>query len=231
MIHITLSGDIFLKSRRTQPGMIRRVLANVRRAVDEAGCDVPLEKLGSHRFSMDVGDKTDAVVEHASRVFGVASVNEMVELDGGDLDHLASEVLRHTRDRVAGRTFGIRVKRRGDHPWRSYDLACKAGDLLVEAGGTVNLDDPEEPVEVTVLDHRAFLVVNRHRGPGGLPVGTQEPLLVLISGGSFFDEMCTLSLAMDEAGIAHAFLPRPHLKHHWNSGWIEEGLSEMLRPT
>lgn len=194
MIHITLSGDIFLKSRRTQPGMIRRVLANVRRAAVEAGCDVSLEKLGSHRFSIDAGDQTDDVVEHVSRVFGVASVNEMVELDGGDLDHLASEVLRHTRDRVAGRTFGIRVKRRGDHPWRSYDLACKAGDLLVEAGGTVNLDDPEEPVEITVLDHRAFLAVKRHRGPGGLPVGTQEPLLVLISGG--FDSVVAAWMMM-----------------------------------
>jgi len=194
VIHVTLSGDIFLKSRRTQPGMIRHVLANVRQAVVEAGFDVPLEKLGSHRFSIDVGDQTGDVIEHVSRVFGVASVNEMVELDGGDVDHLASEIERHTRDRVAGHTFGIRVKRRGDHPWRSYDLACKAGDLLVEAGGTVNLDDPEEPVEVTVLDHRAFLVVNRHRGPGGLPVGTQEPLLVLISGG--FDSVVAAWMMM-----------------------------------
>ena len=183
MIHLTLSGDIFLKSHRTQPGMIRRVLANAGQAVAEAGCDAAIEKLGSHRFSIDAGDQTGDVIEHVTRVFGVASVSEMVELDGGDLDNLASEVARHTRDRVAGHTFGIRVKRRGDHPWRSYDLACKTGDLLVEAGGTVNLDDPEELVEVTVLDHRAFLVVERHRGPGGLPVGTQEPLLVLISGG------------------------------------------------
>jgi len=183
VIHITLSGDIFLKSRRTQPGMIRRVLASVRQAVAEAGCDRSLEKLGSHRFALDAGDRTVEVVERVSRVFGVAYVNEMVELDGGDLDHLAAEVARHTQDRVAGHTFGISVKRRGDHPWGSYDLACKAGDLLVEAGGTVNLDDPEEPVEITVLDQRAFLVVERHRGPGGLPVGTQEPLLVLISGG------------------------------------------------
>ena len=75
------------------------------------------------------------------------------------------------------------MKRRGDHSWKSYDLASKAGKLLVEAGGTVDLDDPEEPVDITVLDHRAFLVVDRSPGPGGLPVGTQEPLLVLISGG------------------------------------------------
>lgn len=183
MIHITLSGDIFLKSRRTQPGMIRRVLANVRQAIEEAGCDTSLEKLGSHRFAIDAGNLTDDIVERVTRVFGVASVNEVLELDGGDLDQLAAEVARHSRDRVAGHTFGIRVRRRGSHPWRSYDLACKAGDLLVEAGGRVNLDNPEEPVEITVLDNRAFLVVERHRGPGGLPVGTQEPLLVLISGG------------------------------------------------
>ena len=194
MIHITLSGDIFLKSRRTQPRMIQQLLTNVRQAVAEAGCDAPLEKLGSHRFSIDAGDRTDDVVDRVMRVFGVASVDEMVELDGGDLDHLADEVARHTRDRVAGRTFGIRVKRRGDHPWRSYDLACKAGDLLVEAGGTVNLDDPEEPVEITVLDHRAFLAIERHRGPGGLPVGTQEPLLVLISGG--FDSVVAAWMMM-----------------------------------
>jgi len=194
VIHITLSGDIFLKSRRTQPGMIRRVLANVRQAVGEAGCDASLEKLGSHRFAVEAGDLIDDVVERATRVFGIASVNEMVELDGGDVDHLATEVARHTRDRVAGHTFGICVKRRGNHPWRSYDLACKAGDLLVEAGGTVNLDNPEEPVEITVLDNRAFLAVARHRGPGGLPVGTQEPLLVLISGG--FDSVVAAWMMM-----------------------------------
>lgn len=58
----------------------------------------------------------------------------------------------------------------------------------------------------------------------------KEHNLVLVSGEGFHEEMCALSDAMDEAGLAHAFLPRPHLKHHWNSGWIEEGLREMLEP-
>ncbi len=194
MIHITLSGDIFLKSRRTQPPMIRCVVASLRQALGEAGCDVPLDRLGSHRFALEPGDRVDEVIERASRVFGVASVDEMVELDGGDLDHLSEEIARHAGERVAGRTFGIRVKRRGNHTWRSYDLVCKAGDLLVAAGGTVHLDNPEEPVEITVLDDRAFLFVERHRGPGGLPVGTQEPLLALISGG--FDSVVAAWMMM-----------------------------------
>ncbi|MEA2024600.1 MAG: THUMP domain-containing protein [Actinomycetota bacterium] len=194
MIHITLSGDIFLKSRRTQPRMIKRVLASLQLALDEAGCDAPLERLGSHRFAIDAGDRTDAVIERATRIFGVASVNEMEEIAAGDLDHLASEVARLTRDRVVGRTFGVRVKRRGTHTWKSYDLASRSGSLLVEAGGTVNLDDPQEPVDVIVMDDRAFLVVAHHRGPGGLPVGTQEPVLGLISGG--FDSVVAAWMMM-----------------------------------
>ncbi len=194
MIHITLSGDIFLKSRRTQPRMIKRLLTSLQLALDEAGCDAPLERLGSHRFALDPGERSAEVVERATRVFGVASVDEMEEIAAGDLDHLASEIARLTRARVSGRTFGVRVKRRGTHSWKSYDLASKSGALLVEAGGTVNLDDPQEPVDVMVLDDRAFLVVAHHRGPGGLPVGTQEPVLCLISGG--FDSVVAAWMMM-----------------------------------
>ena len=51
--------------------------------------------------------------------------------------------------------------------------------------------------------------------------------LVLISGEEFHQQMCALSHAMTEAGHDHAFLPRPHMKHHWGAGWIEEGLKAV----
>lgn len=51
--------------------------------------------------------------------------------------------------------------------------------------------------------------------------------LVLISGTGFHAEMCTLSDKLSVIGLEHTFLPRPDMKHHWNSGWIEEGLNEI----
>jgi len=54
--------------------------------------------------------------------------------------------------------------------------------------------------------------------------------LVLISGRGFHDEMCHLSDRLSKAGSRHAFLSRPERKHHWNSGWIEEGLNELIHP-
>lgn len=183
MIHVTLSGDIFLKSRRTQPRMIKRVMANLGAALSSVGYEGKPDRIGTHRFSFDPGSRSDQVIDVASRVFGIASIDTVDEVGGEDLDTLASVVAQAAAERVAGKTFGVRVKRRGEHPWRSNDLESRAGALLVAAGGSVDLDDPDEWVEVTVLDHRAFLVSAHRKGAAGLPIGSQGPVLCLISGG------------------------------------------------
>lgn len=51
--------------------------------------------------------------------------------------------------------------------------------------------------------------------------------LVLISGTGFREEMAQLSRALTQLGHKHIYLDRPTMKHHWNSGWIEEGLNEI----
>ena len=51
--------------------------------------------------------------------------------------------------------------------------------------------------------------------------------LVLISGKGFHAEMCMLSDKLSGIGLNHVFLPRPDVKHHWNSGWLEEGLMKL----
>ena len=194
MIHVTLSGDIFLKSRRTQPRMVKRVLSNLAVALRRAGFDGDFDRIGGHRFSFDPGEDHERLAEAATGVFGIASVDSVVALPIGDLDFLAAEVATRSADRIVGRTFAVRVTRRGTHPWNSMDLASRAGALLVAAGGTVDLDDPEETVAVTVLDDRAFLVERHREGPAGLPIGTQEPVLSLISGG--FDSVVAAWMMM-----------------------------------
>jgi len=52
--------------------------------------------------------------------------------------------------------------------------------------------------------------------------------LVLVAGEQFHDQMGRLSAVLREAGIAHEFLARPGMKHHWRSGWIEEALDRAL---
>lgn len=194
MIHLTLSGDIFLKSRRTQPRMIKRAVGNLRTALEGAGFTVELDRLGSHRYAIEPGEHQEAVIDAAARVFGIASIDSVEEVPATDLDALAAGVAEAAAERVSGKTFGVRVKRRGGHEWRSGDLATRAGTLLVRAGGSVDLNDPDEWVEVTVIDERAFLVSDHRKGPAGLPIGTQAPALALVSGG--FDSVVAAWMMM-----------------------------------
>jgi thiamine biosynthesis protein ThiI len=194
VIHVTLSGDIFLKSRRTQPRMVKRVLANLEAALHSVGFDGKIRRIGGHRFTFDPAGQQERLAEAATGVFGIASVDSVVEIPIVDIDSLAADVAARSADRVAGRTFAVRVKRRGTHTWNSMDLASRAGELLVAAGGRVNLDDPQETVAVTVLDDRAFLIQEHRAGPAGLPIGTQEPVLTLVSGG--FDSVVAAWMMM-----------------------------------
>ncbi len=190
MLHLTISGDVFLKSRRTQPRMIARVIDNVRAAL--AGSDLVPRRIANHRFSVDTDDA--AIADRLARVFGISSVDTVVVVPGNDLDRLAVAVAELNADRVAGRTFAVRPKRTGRHDWRSHDLAVKVGDLLRAAGGTVDLERPDETVGVRIVDDEAYVVIEHRRGAGGLPIGTQGPVLGLVSGG--FDSIVALWMMM-----------------------------------
>ena len=53
--------------------------------------------------------------------------------------------------------------------------------------------------------------------------------LILISGESFHAEMHLFSQALCKTGLEHIFLPRAKIKHHWNTGWLEEGLAQIRK--
>jgi len=95
---------------------------------------------------------------------------------------------------VSGRTFAARVKRRGSHDWSSVDLARLIGSELHSTSAGVDLSDPEVEVHVTVLEEKAFLVLDHQRGAGGLPLGTQDRVLCLVSGG--FDSVVAAWMLM-----------------------------------
>ncbi len=53
-----------------------------------------------------------------------------------------------------------------------------------------------------------------------------EHRLILISGASFHAEMERLSRELTESGLVHTCLQRQDIRHHWEAGWVELGLTE-----
>ena len=73
-------------------------------------------------------------------------------------------------------------------------LAAATGALIVKKGGRVDLSNPDVTVSVIVIDDRAFLVTDHSVGHGGLPIGSQDRVLCLISGG--FDSVVAAWMLM-----------------------------------
>lgn len=79
----------------------------------------------------------------------------------------------------------VRAKRRGKHDFTSIELERYVGGGLNQAveSARVKLSKPDVTVKIEVANEKLNQVLARHKGLGGFPLGTQEDVLSLISGG------------------------------------------------
>jgi len=232
-----LSPDIWLKSRRTRSRMIRLVTENLAEAIGESA---ELTRHPGHRLR--ICPPSAEAITAASRVFGVSAVERLAPVAFAGLEDLSERVAEHFAAAVAGHTFAVRARRRGTHTWSSNDLACRAGALLCRAGGKVDLDDPEVVVRVHIRDDGAYMVRDVIKGPGGLPIGSQEEVLALISGGidspvaawMVMSRGCRvdyLHFLLDCAQSDHALSVARALWEEWGAGHRAVAHVVDLRPT
>lgn len=88
-------------------------------------------------------------------------------------------------EQIKGKTFAVRCKRSGKHAFKSVDVEQYVGGGLnqhCEAAG-VKLKNPEVSVRLEIRDEYLYIVREQIRGLGGFPLGSQESVLSLISGG------------------------------------------------
>ncbi len=104
---------------------------------------------------------------------------------------------------LAGKTFCVRVKRNGKHAFTSTEVERYVGGGLnqnTEAAG-VRLKEPDVVVRLEVRDDRVHIVDETYAGLGGFPIGSQEGVLSLVSGG--FDSTVASYQAMKRGLRTH----------------------------
>ena len=87
---------------------------------------------------------------------------------------------------IKGSTFSVKAKRTGKHPYTSVELGAKVGEFILDNNKEkelkVDLTNPEYSLKVEVRDDKAYVFDETKQGLGGLPVGSQGKVLVLVSG-------------------------------------------------
>jgi tRNA uracil 4-sulfurtransferase len=181
MLMAKVSGETGTKSPRTRRRFLRVLVRNIRLALRRAG--VRGEVIPRWSRVLVRTEDPEAAAGTLARLFGLHSVSQVLVVEFSGLEDLVERVADTVRDRVAGRTFAVRAKRSGHHPFRSLDVAVSLGNALVPISAGVDLDDPEVPVELEVVDGGAYVVLDSIPGAGGLPIGTGGRAVALFSGG------------------------------------------------
>nr|MCL7344877.1 THUMP domain-containing protein [Candidatus Aramenus sulfurataquae] len=133
-------SEVGIKGDFTRRKMERLLINNLLASAKRKGCGKVGVVHGEGRIFL-YGD-VDCLAKSSTMVFGVKSVSPAEELEFTSLDQIAEKAEELWREEVKGRSFAVRVRRLGQHPFSSIDVADAIGSRLVKYG-RVNLDSPE----------------------------------------------------------------------------------------
>ncbi len=180
MVLLVRFGEIALKSRFVRRQLRDRLVANIQDlfAAEGVECITDSDEARVYVYADDVARARSIL----TRVFGVVSISPAAETHA-DLASLQEAVLSEAKGSVAsGKTFALRTRRVGSHPFTSQDLARELGDVVRRAypGARVNLSRPDVEIYIEVRQNRAFVFREIWPGPGGLPLGSQGRGLAVV---------------------------------------------------
>lgn len=181
-------GEIGTKSSQVQTSMERQLRQNLQAMLANRGVEAEVEREWSRLYIWT--EDPEAAAEAAAETFGVASTSPALSIPP-EKDAVLNALSRTARDAYHEGSYAVRVRRAGEsdaHTFTSKELEEEGGSMVYEAveskfDPTVDLDDPDVEFYVEVREDKAFVYLEKKRGPGGLPLGTQHPVAALISGG------------------------------------------------
>lgn len=181
-------GDIGTKSPPVQRSMEDRLVANLRARLERASIDATIEREWTRPVIVPPSGAMEATTDVATDTFGVVSASPARRVESAFVPII--DAIRETAASCYTEgSFAIRA-RRGDKglDFTSADIERAGGDAVFDAvpaevDPTVDLEDPDLTIHVEARREHAYLFKDIVDGSGGLPVGSQDAMVALVSGG------------------------------------------------
>lgn len=184
-------GEVGIKSPQLRGRMEQRLQENLLALLDARGLDGEVDREHTRLYVRTDRSDVEAVTEAVTDAFGVVSASPTRRVEP-TLEAITDALAAAAREHYDGQRFAVRARRAGPdsaHPFSSTDIEREGGTAVLEAATeadydpTVDLDDPALTFSVECREENAYVFLERRPGPGGLPLGTQKPLVALVSGG------------------------------------------------
>ncbi|HHV24957.1 MAG TPA: tRNA 4-thiouridine(8) synthase ThiI [Methanosarcina sp.] len=180
-------GELALKSTGVRNWYEKILIKNIAAMLDSKGISYSQIKREWGRIFIVTKDARAA--KAAADVFGIVSTSPALKAEP-TLENAASLCAALAKALILeDESFAIRARRSGNHPFSSIDIGRACGsavwDILEKEGKRprVNLSSPDKEIFVEMRQNLAYVYLETFKGVGGLPLGTQGSMVVLMSGG------------------------------------------------
>jgi len=208
---IKLFPEITIKSAPVRKRFIKQLRDNLRaltKTIDE--------RINVTREWDKIELRADVTAEEAAQLVpqvnvvlahtpGIANFALVQPFPLGDLEDIYQKTHSIWGEALAGKTFCVRVKRAGNanHDFTSTEVErYVGGGLNVHTDAAkVKLKNPDITVKLEISQDELFVVEALTQGLGGFPMGSQDPVLSLISGG--FDSTVSSYMMMKRGLRTH----------------------------
>lgn len=183
-------GEIGVKSRQVRTRMEQQLRENIAAVLGDRDHEATIHR-DQGRIYVYPKSEPDAVADAVTDVFGIVSAS-VARRTEPTMDGICDALAATARNVYGEGSFAVRARRAGEsgaHPFTSEDIEREGGAAVWNAAEergvepTVDLENPDLTFFVECRSDRAFVFLEKRPGPGGLPVGTQEPMVALLSGG------------------------------------------------
>lgn len=188
-IFIVRCGEVALKGMN-KPYFERVLLQRIKKRL-KSKIEEPFEafrKEGLIYVYADNAVDSEKLVKEVGSVFGVASVSPATESSNSieEIGKVAVDFMNKAIEERGIKTFKVKAKRADkDYPIKSPKVARLIGASVLKGCKVLKVDvhNPDCTLFVDVRHDGAFLFLDKIRGYGGLPLGTNGKGTILLSGG------------------------------------------------
>lgn len=185
---VKLFPEIMMKSRPVRKRFSKMLQGNIRNVLtrydEQAKVVLEWDKI-IVRSNNETPENRAMLIEMLKSTPGIAHILEVKETQFTDLHNIYEQTFDNIGNQLDGKTFCVRVKRIGTHEFSSIEAERYVGGGLNQHTGAagVKLKGADITVQLEINNDKLFFIDKRHQGLGGFPLGTQESVLSLISGG------------------------------------------------
>jgi len=185
---IKIFAEITVKSRPVRKQFIAQLRKNILKQIKQLGQSAELIgvwdnlELKLQNENMQINKQVINLLQNTP---GISQILQVKEYEFNSLAEISTICEQNFAQKLSNKTFVVRCKRNGKHPFTSSVVECEVGAYLLQnsQNAVVNLHNPQLTIKLEIKQNKLFVITDSYAGLGGYPLGTIGQSLVLMSGG------------------------------------------------